>query len=522
MARYKPYDYNQMNMVPLSLENQLIPGTLEYAIHYIIEERLDLSMFNERYRNDDTGRRAINPKVLLKIVLLGYSRGLTSSRPLEKACRENVMFMAMTCGEIPDHSTIAAFVSSMENEITPLFTQVLLICDEEGLLGGTHFSIDGVKLPSNASKEWSGKFDDLKIKKERIEKKIEEIIEEHKAEDKKFEKAKSKDKDDENNKKNNDRLKKLKQKAEKIEKFLKENEPRTGTTDKEVQSNVTDNESAKMVSSHGVIQGYNATAMVDEKHQVIAYAEAFGENEDSRHTRPMLEGVKKNLEEVGQENPLKGKVVTADNGYFSVDSLKACEEFEMDAYIPDSKYRKRDPRLEGAEKYKRATDRKKTNNKKGKGLFTVDDFKYDAQSDRMICPAGIPMYIRNRNFKTAQGFKGINYQAPKTGCRNCKLKSKCLRNPNTVSRQIHVFNEKASGSLTDDMKRKIDSPSGRRTYSKRLGIVEPVFANIRAQKRMDRFTLRSKVKVNTQWLLYCLVHNIEKIVNFGERYSAVT
>ena len=45
-----------------------------------------------------------------------------------------------------------------------------------------------------------------------------------------------------------------------------------------------------MVSSHGVIQGYNATAMVDEKHQVIAYAEAFGENEDSQHTRPMLEG----------------------------------------------------------------------------------------------------------------------------------------------------------------------------------------------------------------------------------------
>ena len=102
-----------------------------------------------------------------------------------------------------------------------------------------------------------------------------------------------------------------------------------------------------MVSSHGVIQGYNATAMVDEKHQVIAYAEAFGENEGSRHTRPMLEGAKKNLEETGKENPLKGKVVTADNGYFSVDSLKACEEFEVDAYLPDSKYRKRDPQLEG-------------------------------------------------------------------------------------------------------------------------------------------------------------------------------
>lgn len=519
MARYKPYDYNQMSMVPLSLENQLVPGTLEYAIHYIIEERLDLSMFNERYRNDETGRRAINPKVLLKIVLLGYSRGLTSSRLLEKACRENVIFMAMTCGEIPDHSTIAPFVSSMENEIIPLFTQVLLICEEEGLLGGTHFSIDGVKLPSNASKEWSGKFDDLKMKKEKIEKKIEEIIEEHKAEDKKLEKVKSEDKDNENDKKNNNRLKRLKQKAEKIEKFLKENEPRTGTTDKEVQSNVTDNQSAKMVSSHGVIQGYNATAMVDEKHQVIAYAEAFGENEDSRHTRPMLEGAKENLEEAGQDNPIEGKIISADNGYFSIDSLKACEEFGVDAYIPDSKYRKRDPQLEGAEKYKRATDRKKTNHKKGKGLFKIEDFTFNEEG-KLICPAGKALYIWTHNFKNKHGYKGINYRGSKAACLSCNLRTKCLYHPKAKVRQIFILNEKPT-NLTDDMREKIDSPEGRKTYSKRLGIVEPVFANIRARKRMDHFTLRSKLKVNIQWMLYCIVHNIEKIMNYGEGFAEV-
>ena len=163
MARYKPYDYNQMNMIPVSLENQLIPDTLEYAVHHIIEDHLDLGIFNERYNNDETGRKAIDPKVLLKIILFGYSRGLISSRRLEKACKENVIFMALSCGETPDHSTIADFISTMEEEIISLFIQVLLICEEEGLLGGTHFSIDGVKLPSNASKEWSGKFDDLKV-----------------------------------------------------------------------------------------------------------------------------------------------------------------------------------------------------------------------------------------------------------------------------------------------------------------------------------------------------------------------
>ncbi len=76
MARYKHYDYDQLMMVPVSLEEQLMLGTLEYAIHHVLEERLDLSNFDDRYRNDETGRKAIAPKVLIKIVLFGYSRGM--------------------------------------------------------------------------------------------------------------------------------------------------------------------------------------------------------------------------------------------------------------------------------------------------------------------------------------------------------------------------------------------------------------------------------------------------------------
>ena len=99
MARYKHYNYDQFMMVPVSLEDQLIPGTLEYAIHHVVEERLELHMFDDRYCNDDTGRTAIDPKVLIKIVLFGYSRGLISSRSLERACSENITFMALACGQ---------------------------------------------------------------------------------------------------------------------------------------------------------------------------------------------------------------------------------------------------------------------------------------------------------------------------------------------------------------------------------------------------------------------------------------
>ena len=72
------------------------------------------------------------------------------------------MFMALSCGQYPDHSTIASFVSSMKDEILPLFCNVLLICEEMKLLGGTLFALDGCKLPSNPSKKWSGSVDDLK------------------------------------------------------------------------------------------------------------------------------------------------------------------------------------------------------------------------------------------------------------------------------------------------------------------------------------------------------------------------
>ena len=109
---------------------------------------------------------------------------MMTSRSLERACIKDATFIALSCGQRPDHSTIAAFVSSMGDEIIRLYIQVLLVCEEEGLLGGTHFSLDGLKLSSNASKEWSGKFEDLKKKKENLERKVKEAVREHREADK--------------------------------------------------------------------------------------------------------------------------------------------------------------------------------------------------------------------------------------------------------------------------------------------------------------------------------------------------
>jgi transposase len=283
MAKYKPYDYSQQVMMPIPLEEQLVPGTLEFAIQTLVEDRLDMALFEDRYQNDETGRWAYDPKILLKVVLLGYARGLISSRKMEQACRENVLFMALTCGQRPDHSTIAAFVSSMQEEILPLFRDVLLVCEESGLLGGTLFALDGCKLPSNVSKEWSGKISDLQRKKEKMEKKVTELLRRQVEVDKKDEK----DKEVFRGVSRVKQVERLREKAERIGRFLKENGAKIGRTGKEVKSNVTDNESANMMTSHGVIQGYNGQAMVDGKFQVIVHGEAFGEGQDHYHVSPM-------------------------------------------------------------------------------------------------------------------------------------------------------------------------------------------------------------------------------------------
>ena len=164
MAKFKTYDYRQRVLLPVSLEDQLMSGTLELAIHTLVDKRLNMSIFQSKYRNDETGRAAYDPKILLKVVLLAYSRGLISSRRIEQTCRENVVFMALACGQQPDHSTIAAFVSAMKDEILPLFAKYTRW--EEGLEEisawiGVHlrllfFSRGGSSEPGGARGGWCG------------------------------------------------------------------------------------------------------------------------------------------------------------------------------------------------------------------------------------------------------------------------------------------------------------------------------------------------------------------------------
>jgi len=499
MAKYKRYDYKQSLMIPVSLEEQLVPGTLEFAIHTLVERRLDMSVFDDNYQNDETGRSAYDPKILLKVVLLGYSRGLTSSRQIERACCENVLFMAMSCNQRPDHSTIAPFVSSMKDQIKPLFRDILLVCDQEGLLGGTFFAIDGCKMPSNASKEWSGKISDLQKRKEKIEHKLSSLVEDHIESDK--EELAVKEKMSAGRER---QIKRLEQQAAKVEKWLSENDKKIGAYKKELHSNVTDNDSAKMHTSHGTVQGYNGQAIVDSKHQVIVHGEAVGKGLDNDNLPPVVDGAKKNLESIGKgKDYFEGKILTADSSYHSVTNLNKCSEERLDAYIPDNKFRNRDKRFASRLGYRPRSKK-----------FTFADFVYDEDKDEYICPHG----KRLKPLVKAGRHKGKllkRYVSTEADCRRCQLRAKCLRYKDAKRRHLSYYADASGQNISQAMVKKIETQKGRKIYPQRIAIVEPVFANIRVHKRLDKFSLRGKIKVNIQWLLYCMVHNIEKIANYG-------
>jgi len=504
MAKYKYYDYSQNVMIPVSLDEQLMPGTLEFAIHALVENRMDMSIFDGRYNNDETGRWAYDPKVLLKVVLLAYSRGLMTSRKIEGACRENVTFMALSCMQYPDHSTIAAFVSSMKDEIIPLFRDILLVCDEENLLGGTFFALDGCKLSSNASKEWSGTVSDFQRKKEKMEKRVEQLLEEHVEEDKEDDKdGKGEGSSGISNRKK--QIERLKKKAERIKEFLKENSPKIGKQGREIQSNITDNESCKMKSSHGIIQGYNGQALVDNKHQVILHAEAFGEAQDHHLVPPMLDGAKENMDAIGQgEGYFEGSTFTADSNYHDPTNLKKCEEEKLDAYIPDKRFRKRDPRFQ--------SDKRERRRKAAR--FTLKDFQHHEKADEYLCPNGKVLRLKVKK-AVVDGVIYRRYAADREDCKGCELKTQCIRGKNVKGRYLNVPVGHVPGNLSKAMAEKVDSEKGRKIYPQRMAIVEPVFSNIRFLKRLNRSTLRGKTKVNIQWLLYCMIHNIGKIVAYG-------
>ncbi len=506
MANYKPDLSCQSKFIPIDFSQQIIPGTFEYALAHIVDNHLDLSGFDRWYHNDKTGAAAYSPSVMLKIILFAYSRGLISSRKIANACETNITFMSLSGDVQPHYTCIAGFVAKMKDQIEPLFTQVLLICDREGLIGRNMFAIDGCKIKSNASKEWSGTFEELTRKEAKLRKASQRILARHQAQD-----GMAEDEINHDLK----QKEKLDNSAEKIGNFLATHEERIGSMGKPVKSNITDPDSAKMTTSKGTIQGYNGIAINDDKHQIILQAQAWGSVSEQQTLKPAVEHLKEQLTHLGTPETFSTAKFTADSGFHSEVNLKFMASTGLDCYMADNAFRSRNPLFKVSETYQTEKEKRRLKRSKGKPRqFSRDDFYFDKEAMTCCCPAGKSMWLQSKEIIT-QGKAYTRFSGFLKHCRVCPLQQQCMRKPpKETGRQVQFPDEtNLVVSYSDKMKVKIDSPVGRRQYSKRLGAIEPVFGNITVNKSMNQFTLRGQEKVNSQWQMYCLVHNIEKLRN---------
>ena len=500
MARYRDIDMSA-RLLPVSLEAQIVPGSFAHAVYHLVGE-LDLSGFDAHYRNDDTGAPAHSPAMLLRAVLLAYSQGMVSSRAIERACRDNVVFIALTGDAKPHFTTIADFVSRSREAIASVFAQVLAILDGEGLIGREMFAIDGVKLPSNASKHRSGTRAEFLARADKLELATAAMLARHRCNDAAPEHSPESERI-------TTRMERMTREARKIRGWLSAHpHDRRGPNGGLRKSNRTDNESAKLATDKGVLQGYCGVAVVDARHQVIVEAQAHGTGSEQELLLPVIDACTSQLAAHTR--------ITADAGYHSEANLAALAERGIDALIADGQMRQRDERLAGQDKHTAKPDplHDKSAQPKARRVFAAGEFRFAADHSQATCPAGKTLY-RNGGDCTIGGYRAIRFRAPVSACQDCALRTKCLRKPGTTpTRQVALLIRKKVITHTAHMRARIDSEEGRRLYGQRFATVEPVFGNLRANKRLNRFTLRGRDKVDGQWKLFALVHNIEKLANY--------
>ncbi len=469
MGRYKDYNYDQTKLILVSYGKQILPGNFEYSLSYLIDNELDLSAFDQHHHHGDNGRSDCDPKLLLKVVILTYSKGIISSRRIEHLCCENIIFMALSADMRPDHSTFADLISRSPEAITGLFGQIVLMCDQLRMIGKEMFAINGCKLPSCASKDWSNSHAELNKKCRKIDRAIWCMLQCHREQNMAEQQLKIHEWECE-------QTRKLWAASKRIKHFIDTMEDRIGVSDLVMKSNILDNKSAKMKTSHEVTQSHIGVAAVDSAHQIVVHAEAFGQGQEYSLLKPAFEGMRTALKENDGKTRrvLQKTKITADAGYHSRKTLDDLGMEKVNAYIANTGYRSRNSKFKD---YKEPAPR---NRRKDKVHFTQNKFLIDRDKQTCRYQAGNALWLKAKCTRIGQRLF-LQFQDHEKGGVACILKKRCLRNEHQrTPRQINVVLATATehkAGVIKRMKRKINSQEGRHIYNQRLGTVEPVFGH---------------------------------------------
>ena len=339
---YRPYEPNQMMLMPAALQDWLPEGHLAYFISDVVDH-LDLSRIIRRYEDEKRGYPPYHPKMMVKILVYAYCIGVPSSRKIAGRLQEDIAFRVLAANNTPDFRTISDFRKDHLEALADLFVQVLRLCRKAGLVKLGHVSLDGTKVKANASKHKAMSYGRMKAEEERLEREVRELLEcaeqVDEEEDRRYGTDKRGDELPEELAFRQKRLRRIREaKAALEEEARKEagvsRSKQEGVPEEKSQRNFTDPESKIMPVSGGkdFIQAYNAQVSVDSAHQVIVSCGVTNAPVDKQQAVPLIEQLHQNLGQLPRE-------VSADAGYFSENNIATMTRLGIEPLIPPDRMR---------------------------------------------------------------------------------------------------------------------------------------------------------------------------------------
>jgi len=460
---YRFGDRCQLDLFPPSVEDYVDRNDPVRAYNAFVNA-LDFDKLGLILDQNKIGNPEYDPKTMLKLIIYGTSYGIHSSRKLERAVYHNVSFIWLIGGLKPDHKTIAEFKRKNKPAIAKVLKGCARLCIKLGLIDGNILFVDGTKIRGNASVKnaWTREKCEKHLKN--IDKRIEAILSRSEAVDREEQDQQSlvkMEKDLENEKT-------LKAKVENIVKELEQSGQKS--------VNTVDAECTRINSVQGSHAGYNAQAVVDEKHGLIVNADVVSENNDVNQFADQITQANETLEK-------KCDTACSDSGYANTDELEKIDEQGTKVIVPTQKQA----------------------SKKEPKEFEKERFTYDAENDCYVCPEGHQL-----KYKGFDKYKRRNkYQIIQSSiCHKCRHFKKCTKSKagRTVMR---LLNEKVKEKLEEQYK----EPESQQIYKLRQQKSELPFGHIKRNLGVTSFLTRGRAGAKAEFSVMATCFNLVRMIN---------
>jgi transposase len=458
-------DRGQSTLLPECLDDFIDEDNPVRVVDVFVDE-LDLGGLGfDRVDPKATGRPGYHPSDLLKLYIYGYLNRVQSSRRLEREAGRNLEVMWLTGRLVPDHKTIADFRKDNGPAIRKVCSQFVALCRRLDLFADASVAIDGSKFKAVNTRDKNFTRAKMKRRMEQIEESVERYLHQLDSADRQ-EPSLARETSTTRLK---DKIAKLKEEMQRLEKLearmLATPDQQISLTDPDARSMATSGRGSGMV-------GYNVQAAVDTKHHLIVAHEVTNRGTDRSQLAQMARQTKAALETDSLD-------VVADRGYFNSEEILACEEAGITVTLP----------------------KPQTSGNRAKGRFVKADFRYLADDDVYLCPAGerLKYYYTNQE-------RGLTLRRYWTNaCGTCAIKHRCTTGPQRrITRWEHEHVLEAVQQRLDEHPEKM---------RQRRETVEHPFGTIKYWMGATHFQMKTLKKVGTEMALHVLAYNLKRVMN---------